>query len=86
MVVDHFDVIIVGGGPVGMSLAISLHERGIPSLLLEAQGIPEQVKDPRPLALSFGSHLILQKLGVWSALPQITPLTTIHISNRSYRA
>jgi 2-octaprenyl-6-methoxyphenol hydroxylase len=84
MVVDHFDVIIVGGGPVGMALAISLHERGMSSLLLEAQGVPEQVKDPRPLALSFGSHLILQKLGVWSALPQITPITNIHISNRSY--
>ncbi|MDV6344351.1 FAD-dependent monooxygenase [Nitrosomonas sp. Is37] len=84
MVTDHFDVIIVGGGPVGMALAISLHEREISSLLLEAQGLPEQVKDPRPLALSYGSHLILQRLGVWSTLPQITPITTIHISNRDH--
>lgn len=84
MVVDHFDVIIVGGGPVGMALAISLHERGVSSLLLEAQGLPDQVKDPRPLALSYGSQLILKRLGVWSTLPQITPITTIHISNRDH--
>ncbi len=84
MVVDHFDVIIVGGGPVGMALAISLRERGISSFLLEAQGVPEQAKDPRPLALSHGSYLILQRLGVWSTLPQITPIMMIHISNRGH--
>lgn len=84
MTADHFDVIIVGGGPVGMALAICLHERGVSTLLLEAQGLPEQVKDPRPLALSYGSHLILKRLGVWETLPQITAIKTIHISNSSH--
>jgi 2-octaprenyl-6-methoxyphenol hydroxylase len=84
MTADHFDVIIVGGGPVGMALALRLHERSISTLLLEAQGLPEQVRDPRPLALSYGSRLILQRLGVWESLPQVTPIKTIHISNRGH--
>lgn len=84
MAADHFDVIIVGGGPVGMALAICLNQRKVSTLLLEAQGLPEQVQDPRPLALSYGSHLILQKLGVWETLQQITFIKTIHISNRSH--
>lgn len=84
MTADHFDVIIVGGGPVGMALAICLQERKISTMLLEAQGLPDQVKDPRPLALSYGSHLILQRLGVWETLQQRTPIKTIHISNRGH--
>ncbi|SFM01056.1 2-octaprenyl-6-methoxyphenol hydroxylase [Nitrosomonas nitrosa] len=84
MTTDRFDVVLAGGGPVGMALALRLHARAIPTLLLEAQGVPEQAKDPRPLALSYGSRLILQRLGVWARLSQITPINKIHISNRGY--
>lgn len=79
---DHYDIVIVGGGPVGMALALTLQDTGISSLLLEARALPEKVEDPRPLALSHGSHLILNRLGIWGKLIQNTPITTIHISNR----
>ncbi|MBP6058459.1 MAG: FAD-dependent monooxygenase [Nitrosomonas sp.] len=82
MAIDHYDIVIVGGGPVGMALTLALQDTGISSLLLEARALPEKVEDPRPLALSHGSHLILHRLGVWSKLIQNTPITTIHISNR----
>ena len=82
MAIDHYDIVIIGGGPVGMALALALQDTGISSLLLEARALPEKVEDPRPLALSHGSHLILRRLGVWSQLIQNTPITTIHISNR----
>ncbi len=82
MTTDHYDIVIIGGGPVGMALALALNDTGISSLLLEARGLPEKVEDPRPLALSHGSHLILQRLGVWNNLALRTPITTIHISNR----
>ncbi|MBA3755063.1 MAG: FAD-dependent monooxygenase [Nitrosomonas sp.] len=82
MAIDHYDIVIIGGGPVGMALALALQDTGISSLLLEARALPEKVEDPRPLALSHGSHLILRRLGVWSKLIQNTPITTIHISNR----
>lgn len=77
-----YDLIIIGGGPVGMALALALRDSGSSVLLLEARGLPGKTEDPRPLALSHGSRLILQRLGVWKALPDITPILTIHISNR----
>lgn len=79
-----FDIIIVGGGPVGMALALTLREYEFSVLLLEARELPEKVDDPRPLALSYGSRLILQRLDIWKNLTQPAPITTIHISNRGH--
>lgn len=80
---DHYDIVIVGGGPVGMALAIALRNTDASVLLLEARGMPEEVGDPRPLALSYGSQLILGRLGVWGRLTEKTPITSIHISSRN---
>jgi 2-octaprenyl-6-methoxyphenol hydroxylase len=77
-----YDLIIIGGGPVGMALALALRGSGTSVLLLEARGMPAKTEDSRPLALSHGSRLILQRLGVWDALPEVTPILTIHISSR----
>src|SRR5688500_11528526 len=77
-----YDLIIIGGGPVGMALALALRNSGLSMLLLEARGLPEKAEDPRPLALSHGSRLILQRLGIWKALSDVTPIYTIHISNQ----
>lgn len=80
----HVDVLIAGGGPVGMALALALQEYDCSVLLLEARALPEAVDDPRPLALSYGSRLILQRLGVWEKLTQPTPILAVHISNRGH--
>ncbi len=77
-----YDLIIIGGGLVGMALALALRGSGVSVLLLEARGLPEKTEDSRPLALSHGSRIILERLGIWKALPEVTPITTIHISNR----
>ncbi len=82
MTTDYYDITIIGGGPVGMALALILRNSGISTLVLEARGLPKQVPDPRPLALAHGSRLILQRLSVWEKLPDTTPIATIHISNR----
>lgn len=81
---DSFDVVIVGGGPVGMALALRLKEWNISTLLLEAQSLTNPVTDSRPLALSYGSQLILKRLRVWETLSPVTPIQTIHISNHSH--
>ncbi len=78
----EYQVIIIGGGPVGMALALALRYSDTSVLLLEARGLPEKTEDPRPLALSHGSRIILERLGVWRSLPEVAPITTIHISNR----
>lgn len=82
MTPDSFDIGIIGGGPVGMALALALKKAGISIIQLEAQGVPEKVADPRPLALAHGSHLILDRLGIWDKLSGHTPIKTIHVSNR----
>ncbi len=76
-----YDVLIVGGGPVGAALACGL--RGGRSVaLLEARPEDALPLDPRPIALSHGSRLILDRLGVWEALQPATPIARIHISQR----
>ncbi len=77
------DILIVGGGPVGATLALALRDSGLAVTVLEARpaGLPST--DLRTLALSEGSRLILQRLGVWQALADAaTPIRTIHVSQR----
>ena len=77
------DVLIVGGGPVGSVLALALQQNGIKFTLLEARAKAASHADTRALALSYGSKLILEKLGVWSAISEKTiAIKTIHISQR----
>ena len=76
-------VIIVGGGPVGSVLALALQQQNVPFTLLEARAKGASHKDTRALALSYGSRLILEKLGVWDAVEaKATAINTIHISQR----
>ncbi len=75
------DILIVGAGPVGAVCALALQQQGIRAHVLEAQ--PEDARaDTRTLALSHGARLILDRLGVWDMLEDVTPITRIHISQR----
>ena len=77
------NIIIVGGGPVGSILALALQQQGMSFTMLEARAKGSSHNDTRALALSYGSRLILQKLGVWDALAaKATAINTIHISQR----
>ena len=76
-------VIIVGGGPVGATLALTLQHKGIAVTMLEARAKGSAYQDQRALALSYGSRAILEKLDVWQKLEsQATAINTIHISQR----
>ena len=76
-------IVIVGGGPVGAVLALSLQQKGLPVTLLEARAKGASHSDTRALALSHGSRLILEKLNIWSEIEaQATAIKTIHISQR----
>lgn len=83
---------IVGGGMVGACLALALQafarQAGWRISLIEAQppGAGLQTSyDGRATALSHGSRLLLERLGVWEALaPGVEPIRRIHVSDRGH--
>lgn len=77
------DVAIIGGGPVGAALALALRGSGLNIHLLEARKAEAAVADPRALAISYGSRLLLDRLGVWSGKTEASPIRTIHISQKN---
>ncbi|HTH94998.1 MAG TPA: FAD-dependent monooxygenase [Rhodocyclaceae bacterium] len=74
-------VVIIGGGPVGMSLALALHKQGVAAEIHDLRPRGAAAGDQRILALSHGSQQILANLGVWSAI-KATPIFDIHVSQR----
>jgi len=76
-----YDVLVVGGGPVGAALTLALRGTGLAVGLFEARA-PHAAADPRPIALSHGSRLILERVGVWELLAPATPILRIHVSQR----
>jgi len=74
-------ILIVGGGPVGLSLALALKQGGMDPLLVDAREKGAAGRDPRVLALAPGTRQTLERLGVWSDLSP-TAIGTIHISQR----
>jgi 2-octaprenyl-6-methoxyphenol hydroxylase len=76
-------IVIIGAGPVGATLALALAAKGIPSTLLEARPQGASHQDQRALALSYGTRVILQRLGIWQDVAsEATAINTIHISQR----
>jgi 2-octaprenyl-6-methoxyphenol hydroxylase len=74
------DVLIRGAGPVGCTLALALRASGLRVALADsASPLPAFRPAFRPLALSYASRLILERIGVWSDLP-VTPIAQILVS------
>ncbi len=72
------DVAIVGGGPVGCALACAAG--GLSVVVIERRAREAAGAAPfRPIALSYASRLILERLGAWSGLAA-TPIEFIHVS------
>ena len=93
--IAHYDVVIIGGGMVGASLASALLpailEHGLNVALIETFALPENADqvlhqpgyDDRSTALSYGSRCLLQQLGVWQKLSEhVTPIEHIHVSDK----
>ena len=73
------DVAIVGGGPVGATVAALAASSGLSLAVLEARTGPSG--DRRTLALSDASRERLEEAGAWPAA-SATPIRSIHISQR----
>jgi 2-octaprenyl-6-methoxyphenol hydroxylase len=80
---DVTPVVIVGGGPVGMTLAIALAAHGVGVTLIEAGGPVVGRSDPRTIALNESSRRILAALGLWEAMCSVAePILKVHVSER----
>lgn len=86
----EFDVIIVGGGMVGASLAVALAPLPLQIAVIEAfdprqRGVSQPSYDDRSTAIANGSQQILETIGVWAGMAQdATAISDIHISDRGH--
>ena len=79
------DILIGGAGPVGLALAAMLVRQGAAAqriALIDARPLEQASRDPRSLALSWGSRQLLEEIRAWPA--GVTPIREIHVSRRGH--
>lgn len=82
----RFDVIIVGGGPAGLSLACALTGSGLTIAIVELQDeavLAEPLYDGREIALTHRSIRSLTDFGAWARIPgtEKSPLRKAQVLN-----
>jgi 2-octaprenyl-6-methoxyphenol hydroxylase len=88
-----YDVVIAGGGMVGISLALALAHRAPDCRVLLVESYPLPVAedasvytpsfDARSTALSYASALIYSELGLWDRIAErAQQIASIHVSNQ----
>lgn len=83
--IPNYDIIIVGGGLIGTSLAVSLQGSGFKIALLE-KNIPTAKTEPtafRPISLAYGTVEILRAIKLWPMLSETaTPIQQVQVSEQ----
>lgn len=83
-----YDLLIVGGGMAGASLACALGGQGLRIGVVESVPLPARDQpsyDERPIALAFGTRRIFEGMGIWNDLAgRVTPIERIHVSDRGH--
>jgi 2-octaprenyl-6-methoxyphenol hydroxylase len=78
------EYLIVGAGPVGLVFSLFLAKHNQNSHLLESRKKNDSHSDGRALALSYGTKLILEDLGIWGPLEKkISEIKDIHTSQKN---
>ncbi len=75
------EILVIGGGPVGLALALALHRAGRTVRIVDAREAGAGSRDARVLALSHGTRQILERLDAWPSTGW-TPIKHIHVSQR----
>ena len=83
-----YDLVIIGGGMVGASLACALKGQALNIALVESVPLESNHQpsyDDRAIALSYGSARVFQSIGVWPGLSaQATAIEHIHVSDQGH--
>ncbi|BAZ51378.1 UbiH/UbiF/VisC/COQ6 family ubiquinone biosynthesis hydroxylase [Nostoc sp. NIES-4103] len=81
----EYDLVIVGGGIIGLTLASALKDSGLSILLIEAKVASAAVAKGQAYAIHMLSALIYQGIGVWDKiLPQIAKYCRVRLSDADY--
>ncbi len=85
---EHYDMVIIGGGLVGATLALSLRTLSLRIAIVEAV-LPQLDQQPsfddRSVVLSYGSVRFMQAMGLWESLSaEATPIAHIHVSDQGF--
>ncbi len=78
-----FDVIVAGGGIIGLCAAIAMRARGSSVAILEAGSltVDASVPDARVYAINQASQRLLNELGIWQEMDQsrVSPYRHMHV-------
>ncbi|MBK1986933.1 FAD-dependent hydroxylase [Sphaerospermopsis aphanizomenoides BCCUSP55] len=81
----NYDLVIVGGGIVGLTLAAALKDSGLSVLLIEARVTSAAVAKGQAYAIHMLSARIFQGIGIWDQiLPNIAKYRQVFLSDADY--
>ncbi len=79
------ELIVVGGGLVGLTLAIACAEGGIRTIVVEAESaeaLTSTAYDGRSAAIAYGSQQVLRAIGAWDGIaPHAQPIIDIRVTD-----
>lgn len=83
---DLKDVVIIGGGPAGLSAALSLEGVGLTVTVMDPaplEALQNPSFDGREIALTHHSVALMKSMGIWDRIPQeeISPLKEARVEN-----